>query len=146
MHVDGNARLLQAVAGHEDATVVLHHALSVAIDVMQRQHHSHADGALAHVVGSNSRLHRLCGYNRRALSTLAREWDPDDLTLLQLEVRGLHLRIRLNQLVDGDLILAGDAEDGLLALHLVQATYLFSHLCHRRVNSEENCQNQQKIS
>ena len=40
MDVDGDAFFLKRVAGHEDATVVLHHAAPVVVHLVQGQHHA----------------------------------------------------------------------------------------------------------
>ena len=131
VHVDGDALLLQAVAGHEHATVVFRHAPAVAVDVVQRQHHAQADGAvpdivsrpqLLAVVGGRLALRLLSRLALRLGALLAlglRERDVQHHAFLQLIAGGVHLRVGLDELLDGQAIVVGDAEDGLLLLHLV---------------------------
>ena len=124
---------LQTVASHQHATVVLHHTLAVASIVVQGQHHADAYGALTHVFSLCGRLrgHLWCleccaGHTFRLLS--AGIGYLDIVTLLQLVARGVHLWVGLDELVDGQTVLAGYAKDGLLALHLVQLLVVL-HLC-----------------
>ena len=99
MNVNRQTRLLQTVAGHQDTTVVLYHPLSVAVDIVQGQHHPDTDFPLAHIIdrcltlsSSNCRLFRI-GCRRRVRFRIR---DIEHSTLLQLISRLFHLGISLD--------------------------------------------------
>ena len=117
----------QAVASHEDAAIVLHHAASVAIDIVQGKHHAHADGSRAHIGTRRLRLLLLLGLEV-GLGLLER--NEHRLALLQLVAVALHGGIGLDELVDGDVVLAGNAEDGVFLLRRVDVAPL-GGLCQR---------------
>ena len=97
MHIHRDTQLLQTVAGHQHATVVLRHPFAVAIKIMQGEHHAQTDGAITHIIGPTlrGRLHGL-GDDRR----LTRIRNPQDESLLQLVAGRLHLRVGLDQFLD----------------------------------------------
>ena len=123
MHVDRHALFLQTVAGHEHATVVLCHATTVAVDIVQRQHHPKPDSPFADVVDSLCLLRIATGLGRLlclgCLKFGLGIGDPQHGILPQLVVRRVHLRIGLDQLLNGNTVHPGDAEDGFLLLYLM---------------------------
>ena len=157
MHIDTDAHFLQTVAGHQHATVILHHALAVAVDIVQRQHHPQTDGSVPHVIvfflcGLGCHLclmalrHLLTLVRLLGLGTMLREGDLYFHSLFQLEVGHPHLGIGLNQFVDGDLIHSGDAEDGLLTFHFMQSADGWSILSQDDTGTHKQQCKQQKIS
>ena len=114
---------LKAVASHQYATIILHHTLSVAIHIVQRQHDANAHSRTALLCHLRCRLlcrlHRLCG---------CRKWSRYNklVALLQGIVGLLHIRIGRYQLVDGYVVFLGNAINGVLLLHLVKVLILHS--------------------
>ena len=122
MNVYRHTILPEAVAGHKHTSVVFHHAPSVTINVVQRQHDPHPYGAFPHVVFChNRRLFRrdigLCDNSRRCLSL--RIGNENKVTFLQLIPRLLHLRIGFLQVLDGYSVVFGNAKDCLFPFYLV---------------------------
>ena len=132
MNIGRNTVLLQIVTCHQDATVILHHALAVAIHIMQRQHHANlhgvADGSCR--LGS-SRSNRFLAGSRSSGSCLL-VW-----ILLSLGIRDkqggsflehvsllLHLRIGIHEFRKRQSITAGDTEDGIFLLHRIDVAPL----------------------
>ena len=131
MHIDRHTQFLDTVACHQYSAIVLHHALAVAIHIVQRQHHAQSDGALAQIVG-HVLVYR---FRRRGLCLQCSIWYLKHRTLFQFVARSIHLGVSFQQLLDGDIIHTRNAEDSLLLLHLVQSTYiLFTHLGHCHAN------------
>ena len=94
----GNALSAQAVAGHQQAAVVFHHAPSVAIDIVQGQHHAHANRPLLHVAAVGLRL--LLVFLGFEVGLRLLEGNEHETALLQPIIRLFHLRIGLFQLVE----------------------------------------------
>ncbi len=141
-YVHRYAVLLQTVAGHEHSAIVFHHALSVAIHIMQRQHHAHTYLPLPHVhILGLLRLGYGCGAGRRLRCGIGSGIrNKYGFALFQLIVGTGHLGIGLYQLFHGNPIVAGYAEDGFLLLYLV---YLFPLCGLRRHGSAEERGHQQ---
>ena len=132
MDVNRNATLLQAVASHQHTTVVLYHALAVAIHIVQRQHHTQSDGTLTYIIGS---IHiGLFGYGGCYLQGSKR--NLQHVAFLQFVARLAHLGVSLHQLFDGEIIHTRNAEDGFLLLHLMQSAYLFTLLSRGHTNCQ----------
>ena len=77
----------QAVASHQYASIVFHHTLAVAIDIMQGQHDTYTNLALSHIGLQNLRLGRhadfLCRRFRCCIGGSRGEWNLDVVALLQ---------------------------------------------------------------
>ena len=107
MHIDGEALFLQTVAGHQHPSIVFHHTSPVAIDIMQRKHHSQSYLTVTYIVSLGGSL--LCGFTSLCctLSLLCflnrlRIRDIQNHSFLKFIAWLLHLRIRINQLFDGE--------------------------------------------
>lgn len=132
VHVDRDAVVAQTVARHEHATIVFHHALAVAILVVQRQHHPHPNGFWLGV-GHGLFLRRVLCRRLWLCGCCRRERYEDVFALLQFIPRLLHLGIGVEQLLDGQSVVFGYPEYSLLALHLVYLAPLcglrHGHVC-----------------
>ena len=122
MNVYRDTVFLQFFTSHQNTTVILHHTSAVAINIMQRKHHSHPDCTVAHVaiVNSGLRLHRL---NRLFHFRIRNE---NIVTFLEFIVGHIHFRVSLAQLLLSDAVLFCNAIDGLFLLHFV---HLFPCFC-----------------
>ena len=145
-----DAVCLQAVASHQHAAIELHHALAVTILVVQGQHDSDANLPVANVrslhVGLRRQLWRQ-GSSRGSgrLGISRRIGNLDVVALFQLIARAVHLRIGIDEFLNGDSIFTGDAKNGLLAFHLVQLFEIL-HLCNYCLGDEAEHRQEQKIS
>ena len=124
----------QAVAGHQHTTVILQHALAVAVLRVQGQHDTHANLALAHVhlgrLGCHCRRCRGCS---RCLPLGV--GNVDHGAFLELIARCVHLGVGVDEFLYGQPVFAGYAEDGLLALYLM-AFLEHLHLCKGRLSDQ----------
>ena len=121
MHVDAEACALQAVAGHEEAPVILGHAAPVTVDVVERQHQAHMDDILAALL-LGVRLGR--GRRRVGHRHGRRPGNEEAVALLQRIASRLHVGICGPQLVFREAVFLGDAIDSVFLLHLVDVTPL----------------------
>ena len=133
MNIGRNTVLLQIVTRHQDATVILHHALAVAIHIMQRQHHANLHGVADCCCRlDSSRSSRfLAGSSRSSgcrllirifLSLGIR--NKQSGSLLEHVSLLLHLRIGIHELRKRQAIAVGDTEDGIFLLHCIDVTPL----------------------
>ena len=125
-----DALTAQTVARHEHATVVFYHALSVAVHVVQRQHHAHVHRVSRTLLCCRRLRRRCCSSGLHLL----RERNEQLLALLQHIVVLLHVGVCLHQLVDGDAELLGDAIYRVFLLYLIQVLPL------RRLRRHRRCQ------
>ena len=132
MDVNRNATLLQAVASHQHTTVVLHHALAIAIHVVQRQHHTQSDGTLTYIIDS---IH-IGFFCHRCCHLLDSKRYFQHVAFLQFVTRLVHLGVSLHQLLDGKIIHTRYAEDGFLLLYFMQSAYLFTLLSRGHTNCQ----------
>ena len=158
MHIHRDAQFLQTIAGHQHTTVILHHPSAVAIDIMQGQHHAQADGAVsdARIITSRTSLTSLTSITRTArhartariacTASFSRIGNLQHGALLQFVARLLHLRVGLQQFLDGQVIHPGDTKDRLLTLHLMKSTDRFIFLSRHHTNCHEEHDKQRKIS
>ena len=137
MNIGRDSLLLQLIASHQQSAVVLHHSLSVAIHIVQRQHHANLHGVAHHGRRSStlgrrkSPRARSCGSSRspgsipRLLLVLLQILlirNKQGGTLLQDVALLLHLRIRLHQFRQRQSVLVGNAKHRILLLHRINVT------------------------
>ena len=121
VHIDVVSGALQAVAAHEQATVILRHAAAIAVDVVQGEHHTHTQGGgsgLLHGLGHGSGLGRWCDGRFGGVG------NEDAVAFLQRVVGRLHLGIGGAQLVFGQAKFLGNAIHRVFLLHLIQVAPL----------------------
>ena len=105
------------LARHQQTTVVLHHPLAVTILTVQGQHNTDTDFTMAHI--DIARRYGLLG--RRCDGRLLAFWkgNLDRIALFKLVARLIHLRISIQQILNGEPIGTSYAKDSLLTLYLV---------------------------
>ena len=120
--VCGNATSTQAVACHQYTTIVFHHTFPVAIDVMERQHDAYTNLTLSHIglyhFRFSGHIDFLCRRRCRH-QTIRRIWYLDKIALFQFVARRVHIRIRINQFLNGKTIITSYAKYGFPTLHFV---------------------------
>ena len=50
VNINRDTQRLQTVTSHQDTTIILHHTLAIAIDIMKGQHHPKTDGTLGQII------------------------------------------------------------------------------------------------
>ena len=115
MDISRDTLLLQLFASHQDATIILHHSLTIAIYIMQRKHHTHI-----HRVGFLRYSGTLRSSSFLGCSFLKR--NKERSTFLQHVAFLLHLRIGVHQFRECQTILVGDTEDGIFLLDCIDVT------------------------
>ena len=130
LDVGRNALTLQRVASHKDATIIFYHSASVAIYIMQRQHHANSH-ILAHL---GCRL----GSLRFGSTWRFGERNKDGVTLFQLIPLGFHHGVSLDKLRKRNTIFARNAKQGIFLLCLIYVLP-FIHLGTGSKHQKQSC-------
>ena len=125
LHVGLDALRLKAVTCHQHAAIILHHALSVAVNIVKRKHHAHTHHAHFLLLAGSGRRRRSRTRDLRRLRRgvhLAHRGERDEelVALLKHIVRLLHAGIGVLKFVYGDIEFLGNAVYRVFLLHLVK--------------------------